>query len=88
MSTNERQANLPERLVDTLRTFSMTAELIYNTGQMRHYQKKFFKERKDPDLKKEYLEESKKYEGIVDDLLKKLSEAGKNVGQQSNLFSR
>lgn len=79
----ERQ-NLPERLVATLRTFSTTSELIYNTAQMRYYQKKFFGERKDPVAKQDYLEKARKYEVEVDKLLELLWP----VEKQTTMFGK
>lgn len=76
----EKATNLPEKLVATLRTWSMTTELTYNTAQMRYYQKRFFRNKT-----REDLDEAKKYERIVDELIDKLWPADV---KQSNLFDR
>lgn len=84
MSIEKSEGNLPERLLATLRTFSTTSELIYNTAQMRYFQKKFFGERNDAKAKSEYLEKARHYEKEVDVLIERLWPQEK----QSNLFNR
>ena len=76
---------LPNGLIKTLRAWEKVIELIYNTAKMRHFQKKFFREKDSPKLKNEYLIEAKKYEKEVDEILDILWPQEQQT-QQTNLF--
>lgn len=69
---NQDKAPLHPKLLKVLRTMSNTAELIYNTAQMRYYQTAFLNEKKDPTLKSQHLVKAKQYEALVDNQLETL----------------
>lgn len=65
----------------TLKRWSLLLELVHDTANMRHFQKKFFREKENPKAKAEYLQESKSYEKKVDRLIEQLWPTSKNQNQ-------
>lgn len=80
----EAEKNLNPGLLQTLRKWSMMVEMVYNTAQMRYYQKAFFREKENERLKREYLTKAKEYEKTVDGLLETLWPSSST--QQQKLF--
>jgi hypothetical protein len=83
---NEDSKHLAPGFLDGLKRFSNILNFIHAVALMRFYQKSFFKEKENANDKRQYLEKSREYERIVDQLIEKLWPDGQKTIKQTKLF--
>lgn len=80
--------DINKKLLSVMQKIAGSYSLLEAVVMMRHYQKSFFKERKDATKKKNFLDESKKWEKVVDDMTDKLWPVEEQTEAQTKLFEK